>query len=53
MSHVTAVYAEESDLYARRLMVTVVYADGSTTTKHLSGAVATRYVRTMRAKVGA
>lgn len=48
---VTNVFAEESHLSERKLLVTVVYSDGTTTEKHLSGSVARRYLRTMRAKV--
>ena len=48
---VTNVYTEESYLFERRILVTVVYSDGTRTEKHLAGAVAKRYVRSMRAKV--
>ena len=50
---ITAVNAEESPLYPSRLLVTTVYADGTVTEKHLSGAVARRYIRTQRAKIAA
>jgi hypothetical protein len=50
-STVTAVHVEESDLFERRMLVTVVYSDGTQTEKHLSGSVAKRYIRSMRAKV--
>lgn len=49
--NVTTVYAEESPLFPRRLLITVVHADGTQVEKHLSGAVAKRYLRTMRAKI--
>lgn len=47
---ITHVFAEESEI-GTKLLVTVVYSDGTTTEKRLSGSVAHRYVRTMRAKI--
>jgi hypothetical protein len=49
---VTNVFAEEAEV-GTKLLVTVVYSDGTTTEKRLSGSVARRYVRTMRAQIGA
>lgn len=34
------------------VLITTVFADGSTIEKHLSGSVARRYLRTQRAKIG-
>ena len=49
---ITNVFAEEAE-FGNKLLVTVVYSDGTTVEKRLSGSVARRYLRTMRAKVAA
>lgn len=50
MNKPVAVYAEESP-YGTKLLITVRWADGTTTEKHLSGSVARRYLRQMRAQI--
>lgn len=50
MNKPVAVYAEESQ-YGTKLLVTVQWSDGTVTEKHLSGSVARRYIRQMRAQI--
>lgn len=49
---ITNVFCEEAEV-GTKLLVTVVYSDGTQVEKRLSGSVARRYVRTMRAKMAA
>lgn len=48
---ITAVYAEESPLDERRVLITVTYADGSRTEKHMSPADARKYAVRKRAQM--